>query len=399
MRSIHVCSAGFGEGHNSAARALVAAFERLQPAELQAEFLDLNARVQPERDALMRRIYLQLLSHAPRVWAGIYRLIDRTRWVESFSFFNAPLRAGLAEVFREKPPAALVSAFPFYGVLLDEMEERGFRRDFPRLTIVTDSISINSIWFRFRNDLYFVPNDDTARVMVEKGVPAEKLRVTGFPVHPRFADGFPPRPDVLDPAKGRRALYIVNSRAHEAPDLVRALLEEVPGLRLTVTAGRDEKLHARLEELARRPQRNGSQLVRVLGWTREIPELLASHHLVISKAGGATVQEAIAAGCPMVMCQVAPGQEEGNATLLTQNGAGVVAPTRTDVVRTVRDALAGDASIQRGWATNIARLSRPRAALELAEFVLEEIARWDVRRAAATPASAPSAHPAVPGRR
>lgn len=380
MRFIHVCSASFGEGHNSAAQALVAAFERLQPAGLQAQFLDLNARVQPERDALMRRIYLRLLSRAPKVWAGIYRLIDRTRWVEAFPFFNAPLRQGLAEVFRSQPPAALVSTFPFYGCLLDEMEERGLQRDFPRLTVITDSISVNSIWYRFANDLYLVPNEDTARAMTERGVPAERLRVTGFPVHPRFADGFPPRPDVADPAEGRRVLYIINSRAHEAPDLVRALLDEVTGLRLTVTAGRDERLRERLEALGREPRANGSRLVRALGWTKEIPDLLAAHHLVISKAGGATVQEAIAAGCPMIMCQVAPGQEEGNATLLRQNGAGLEAPSRAEVVAATRDALAGQADVQRGWAANIARLSRPRAALEIAEFVLAEIARWDARR-------------------
>jgi len=29
-----------------------------------------------------------------------------------------------------------------------------------------------------------------------------------------------------------------------------------------------------------------------------MPQLLMSHHLVIGKAGGAMVQEAIAAGCP-----------------------------------------------------------------------------------------------------
>ena len=33
--------------------------------------------------------------------------------------------------------------------------------------------------------------------------------------------------------------------------------------------------------------------VRIIGWTRKIPRLLNSHHLVIGKAGGATVHEAI----------------------------------------------------------------------------------------------------------
>ena len=46
-----------------------------------------------------------------------------------------------------------------------------------------------------------------------------------------------------------------------------------------------------------------------------MPELMMSNHLVISKAGSAIVQEAIAARCPMIINQVIPGQEEGNAEL------------------------------------------------------------------------------------
>ena len=52
-----------------------------------------------------------------------------------------------------------------------------------------------------------------------------------------------------------------------------------------------------------------------------------THHVVVSKAGGATTQEAIAARCPMVVNQVVPGQEEGNCELLLRHGAGALATT------------------------------------------------------------------------
>jgi len=62
---------------------------------------------------------------------------------------------------------------------------------------------------------------------------------------------------------------------------------------LTVTVGRDPDLRTKLIERTRKH----ADRVRVLGWTNQMPELLMSHHLVIGKAGGATVQEAIAARC------------------------------------------------------------------------------------------------------
>ncbi len=369
MRTIYVASAGFGEGHNAAARGIVAALERLEAPGLRVEFLDLNARVHPQLDAWMRRIYLGLLSRAPRVWSKIYDLVDRTRWLEAVPAMHVSVVDELERLLKRQPAAAFVSTYPFYGYVLDQIENRGLRRDFPRITVVTDSISINSIWFRSANDLYLVPNEETADAMAARGVPREKIRAMGFPVHPRYADGFPPRPDVTDPEEGRRVLVIVNSRKHEAPELVRRLLA-IPGVRVTATAGRDVAIKTAIEAEGRRVPVGGGTLVEVHGWTDRIPELLASHHVTISKAGGATVQEAIAAGCPLIMNQVAPGQEEGNAELLVRREAGIVAQTMDEVVRVVEMAFAGDAGVQRRWAQNIAALSHPAAALEIASFVL-----------------------------
>jgi UDP-N-acetylglucosamine:LPS N-acetylglucosamine transferase len=56
--------------------------------------------------------------------------------------------------------------------------------------------------------------------------------------------------------------------------------------------------------------------VDLLGWTDRMPQMLMSHNLVITKAGGATVQEALAACCPLIINQVVPGQEEGNWELV-----------------------------------------------------------------------------------
>ena len=155
MKTIFVCSAGFGEGHNAAARGILDAFDRLQPPGLHWEFLDLNARVSPKLDEQMRKVYLRLLSRAPQVWAAIYRMIDRSSWLETPAMF-ANLRDALAKIFAESPPAAVVSTYPFYGFLLDELARHGGPTDFARITVVTDSISINSIWFSYQNPCYLV---------------------------------------------------------------------------------------------------------------------------------------------------------------------------------------------------------------------------------------------------
>jgi processive 1,2-diacylglycerol beta-glucosyltransferase len=83
------------------------------------------------------------------------------------------------------------------------------------------------------------------------------------------------------------------------------------------------------------------------------------------------VQEAIAAACPMIINQVVPGQEEGNAQLITQTNSGTVAPSNDEVVATLTRAFADEGKLLREWSANIAKISRPAASLETAKFLLE----------------------------
>src|SRR5205814_8682371 len=99
--------------------------------------------------------------------------------------------------------------------------------------------------------------------------------------------------------------------------------------------------------------------------------LLASHHVLVSKAGGATVQEAIAAACPMIINQVVPGQEEGNAQLITQTNSGTVALSNDEVIATLTRTFAHYGKSLQAWSTHIAKISRPAASLEIARFLLE----------------------------
>ena len=369
---IFVCSAAFGEGHNTAARNLVAALNEVGAGRVDAEFLDILGYRSPKVYEILRKGYVSLMNRAPRLWSALYRLFDASSPLDaSVIKLLAAERNALAELLERERPVAVVSTYPLYGYFLDDIARGGGPKDFRRVTVVTDSISINSVWHRCGNDFYCVPNEETAGVMRKAGVPAEKLRVLGFPVDPRFAatESLPVRADPAGP-EGRRVLYMINAGRKAAPETVRRLLE-IEDIELTVTVGRDAEMRAMVERLtagrdpAWRP-------VNLIGWTKEVPALLASHHLLISKAGGATTQEAIAAGCPMIISQIAPGQEEGNAQLLLDNQAGALALTPEHIAATVREAFAEDARICREWTQNIARISRPDAARENARFILEQ---------------------------
>jgi processive 1,2-diacylglycerol beta-glucosyltransferase len=157
-------------------------------------------------------------------------------------------------------------------------------------------------------------------------------------------------------------LYMIYAATRGAPELVRRLADL--GVDLTVTIGRADRLRPAIEAAA-----DGCP-AKIVGWTDELPRMLHESHLLIGKAGGATVQETIAAGCPIIINHVVSGQEEGNARLIIETDSGAIARSPTEVVTQCQRAFADDAKQWRGWATNISRLSRPRAALDIARFLL-----------------------------
>ena len=66
-----------------------------------------------------------------------------------------------------------------------------------------------------------------------------------------------------------------------------------------------------------------------------------------------------------------PGPEEGNAQLLFQNECGALCPTADTLAEKIGQLFAADATEWRRWEANITRLSRPDAAFQIADFVLQ----------------------------
>lgn len=365
MKRILILTAGFGEGHNAAARNIRDALEQLAPDEVQVEVCDLFESSYGIVNDLVRRAYLATINHAPRVWGRIYHALDTTDLVRGDRAALARLRRSLTGLVRGFQPDVVLSTYPIYSHVLAEIHREGGDRKFALLTVVTDSLSINSVWFRAPSDAFLVANPATAAVLRRGGVDPARVRVTGFPVSARFAELDPSAR--ADPASARpRVLYMVNSGKRKAPEIVRRLAAQEK-FDLTVTVGRDPELRAAVEAALSEARATAE----IVGWTSRMPELMAGHHLLIGKAGGATVQEALAASLPMIITQVVPGQEEGNARLLLECGGAVMAAAPADVARETARIFENGAAAWHAMHRALSPESRPRAALDIARFVLD----------------------------
>lgn len=354
MLDLLILTAGYGEGHNAAARGLLAASEQLgYRAEIADSFTALGSYYDRSR-----RQYIDMINRVPRLWAFVYGWVDRVPLVE----FQLPLLSGvieeLSKTLDEKQPRVVVSVYPLYAYFIRRLFPRS--RPFGFHTVITDSITVNRVWHRAPSDSYIVANTDTAAVLRQQGLPETSIHTLGFPVSPRFAADRPERPPT---AKGLRVLFMINAGKETAPAIVSRLLE-IKNLHLTVTVGRDEELRKNIETAA------AGRPVEILGWIQNMPELLMTHHVLIGKAGGAAVQETIAARTPMIITQVVPGQEEGNAQLLFENGCGALCSTPEVIAHKIEELFADNARVWNEWHDNISKLSRPDAALNEVQWLM-----------------------------
>ena len=359
-----IVTAAFGEGHNSAARNLGLALEM---AGMKVKVCDPCMLAAPHATRFISDIYRRITTHFPKLWERIYHSTGQ----HDFSRQRFPLMRKpenyLAELVDEFDPTAVISTYPIYPYFLERHFEKSGRR-VPVFTVVTDSLEINAAWSRAPTDRFLVTDPTTKEMLVKEGIAADRVADTGFPVHPDFSR-LKPICQTND-CHSFRVLYFPTSSKPFVRRHSRAILDASPSVKLTIVLGKNVRL---LYKRAREIQLDYPGRVRLIGWTRKVPRLLNSHHLVVGKAGGATVHEAIAARCPMLIHHLVPGQEEGNLRLLEMLGAGALAESPEELRRQISQMLANEAEGWRKMKDSLVRHNRNAGAIVGARYIIDQL--------------------------
>lgn len=357
---ILIVTAAFGEGHNSAARNLGLALEAAGAVVRIGDPCMLGA---PKLTDLVNRGYRMVTTRFPQLWAWIYQSTDRCDFSRQNPIIMRWPEHAMAALIDEFKPTSVVSTYPLYPYFMPRIGG-----NLPIFTVVTDSMEINAAWLRAPSDYWLATDPATRDAMMRAGLDGGKIIDTGFPVHPVFAKLRPV--DAGNDCDPFRVLYFPTSKLPHVRRHARALLESSPSVKLTIVLGRNVR---RLYPEAREIKEDYPGRVRLVGWTRRVPQLFGSHHLAVGKAGGATVHEAIAARCPMLIHHLVPGQEEGNLRLLESIGGGALADSPEELQRKLSDLVSDQAAGWRAMKKALARHNRNSGATTAAGFILSRI--------------------------
>jgi processive 1,2-diacylglycerol beta-glucosyltransferase len=361
-----VLSASYGSGHQVAAHSIAAALAREGVAvTVRDHFRDF---VHPRFEQATRALYTWILRRAPLVWAAAYEFGDRLA-VDALLSFGAT-RVGLAQLARhlsDDPPDAIVSVHATPAVVLSALAAEG-RRLPPHATVVTDFVAHRQ-WIAPRIDRYCVPANEVGREFVARGIPADRIVVTGVPVRPEFDEAMD-QAEARDRLGLRPDVPVVLAMAGSDGGLgrlagvVEAMTRIERPVQAVVVAGRDDRLAERLRSAAH------GRAMRVLSWEPDVRLHMAAADLLVTKAGGMTLAEAIAAELPVVTYGSLPGQERRNERFATRAGIALTARSPRELAATLDRALA-DAATLAQLRRCIRRVRRSSPARRVARTVLE----------------------------
>lgn len=213
-------------------------------------------------------------------------------------------RSAIKDLIKTESPDLIIFTFPF-NIKLENVKTQ---------MVVTD-YGFSKVWLNTSIDNYIVGSNEVYDGLL-KYIPSSKISLSGIPCSSIM--------------HYQRKAHNINSvlinlgafgigNINKLLKLINSLLEKK--LKVTVICGRNKKIYTKLSEIY-----EFNESIIIQSFTKEIHLLYKTHDLLVTKAGGITISEAINAEIPMVINQTdsLTGQEELNVQFIQNSNLGLI---------------------------------------------------------------------------
>ncbi|MBA4149827.1 MAG: glycosyltransferase [Verrucomicrobia bacterium] len=358
-----------GGGHLAAAAALEEAWRRLRPNDVleKVDVLDFASKFYRK---IYVETYVKVIEHVPELYAMMFKKTDNDEEVQKADSFRRSFahhtNKGFVKYIKQFQPDIVLCPHYLPLEIIGHDDKKALPKPF-MVSIVTD-FEAHAFWLEPAVNFYCVAADETRGSLVARGVPAEQVAVTGIPISGRFSEKL----DLLDIRRtyGLRddmpTLLVLAGGFGMGP--VGEILEQLDKVKghfhTLVVAGRNQELR---EELCLKERKHPTQ---VIGYSKNMHELMAVSDLIVTKPGGLTSSEALAMGKPILIINPIPGQEAANSDFLLEHGAATKVNRVEDIPFRLHQMLEKEKLAEMGSAARA--LGRPDAALDICRSVVSQ---------------------------
>ena len=373
MRKILIFYASYGGGHLSAANSIKQCIDD-NFKDCETKLVDCMEYVNRPVNKITTTAYKELAKKFPWAWGEVYSHSQKGPLAHISSASNNLLAKKLLKLLKEYQPDIVISTHPFGSQMVSYLKRKALV-DCKLATIMTD-FAPHDQWLVGKDyvDYYFVSHEKMRQELINSNVADNTVFATGIPLSNRFLMHFDKDEIMksmgLNPDK-RVILFFGGGEFGLGRDktvkILNSFITHVKNHQIVAIAGKNEKMKIAFDKLV--AETNSESFVKVLAYTKQVPELMSISDLVVTKPGGLTTTESLASGLPIVAINPIPGQEEENAKFLEDEGVAIWLKKNDDYDKIIADLLADEDKLHQ-MKVNTKLLAKKNSTRDICDIIL-----------------------------
>lgn len=334
--SVHIFHISEFGGHSQAAQNIKEAILVKNKDRVEAVNLNSFQYLYPRTEKFINFIYTIIIKKIPSLWGKAYdrRALVRylSPWRVAISLISFPR---LNKYIRRKKPDCFIATQAFPCGLVADYKKK-YKVDIPLVAVVTDFYP-HRFWLHPFVDKYVVASEEAKQILIKEGISQDKVCIFGIPISIKFIKTF--RKEEVAAKwgflKDLPAVLIMGGGLGIGPieESVISLDSIEDNFQIIVICGKNRFLYQKLQKKKKRIKKP----LFIFSYIDDINEIMDFSDIIITKAGGITISEALTRKIAIIVTNPIPGQEELNVDFLIRKKAIL----RADASLEIKKAVAG----------------------------------------------------------
>ena len=343
MKKILIFYASYGGGHLSAANSIKQYIDD-NFSDCETKLVDCMLYVNKPINRITTTAYKEMVKKFPWAWGEVYSHSQKGPIAHISSTANNLLAKKLLKLLKEYKPDIVISTHPFGSQMVSYLKRKALI-ECSLSTIITD-FAPHEQWLvgKEQVDYFFVSHEKMREKIINSNIPENKVFSTGIPLSNKFLmhynklsvmKSFDLNPDkqvILFFGGGEFGLG-----REQTIKIFKSFIQHINNNQIVAIAGKNEKLKEAFSSIVHNLQ--VEDVVKVLPYTNQVPELMSISDLVVTKPGGLTTTESLVSGLPIIAINPIPGQEEENAKFLEDAGVAIWLKKHNDYDEIIKNLL------------------------------------------------------------
>lgn len=324
---ILILTGSYGNGHLEVTRSLITELNKRGISNIITS--DLFYEAHPVLTNVTRKLYIKSFTKGQNIYGFLYyksdfRLTDFRidRMIDRYGYMR------ISQLMKENDFDLVINTFPMQALPIYKQHTKSTKAVIPFINVLTD-FCLHTRWISDGIDYFFVACDSLKKELVDTGINENKITVSGIPIKEEFYLYDKPSSHESDISIQTKNLLISAGAYGVVKDLAQ-IIEELKvkeNLHITVVCGSNKLL---FNELMQAYKSDGN--ITILGYVSNMADLMNQSDIMVTKAGGISLSEALAIRIPLVLTPAVPGQEKDNARFFEKEGMAIVTKSEDEIV-------------------------------------------------------------------